>query len=141
MCRVDAAQRESTAGAAACLIKIDKWLITTANRHSEKFDLPGGNAADSETAQCSAHRNTWEQTGFNVEVGAYLGQTETGLRVYDCRLPPAFTAELKSYPVPDWVNAEISAIRLHNPYELEHHDWQRGDELVNVRDWFNQVAN
>lgn len=141
MCRVEAQQRESNVGGAACLIKIDKWLVTTANRHSSGFDIPGGASQGDESAQCTAHRNTWEQTGFNVEVAGYLGQTDSGLRVYHCRLPPSFTAELKTYPVPDWVQPDIRTIVFSNPYELELQDWQRGDELITLRKWFNQASN
>ncbi|GGD48328.1 NUDIX domain-containing protein [Lacimicrobium alkaliphilum] len=141
MCRVDAQQRQSTVGGAACLIKIDKWLVTTANRHAAGFDLPGGTPQGDESAQCTAHRNTWEQTGFNVEVGRHLGDTNSGLRVYECHLPPAFTAELKTYPVPGWADSAIRSIQLNNPYELGLHDWQRGDELIELREWFNQAKD
>jgi ADP-ribose pyrophosphatase YjhB (NUDIX family) len=141
MCRVEAQQRESNVGGAACLIKIDKWLVTTANRHSSGLDIPGGAGQSGESAQCTAHRHTWEQTGFNVEVGRYLGQTDSGLRVYHCRLPPAFTAELKTYPVPEWVESDISSIQLSNPFELELRDWQRDKELIALREWFNKARD
>ncbi|WP_188689026.1 NUDIX hydrolase [Bowmanella pacifica] len=140
MCRVKEQTKEATPGNAACLIKIDKWLLTIGHRHSGKLDLPGGLSNGDESAQCTAHRETWEETGFNVEVGAFLGSNEAGFRFYACQLHGDFGSDIKEFPVPQWSRLEVSSIQLTDPFEIQSHDWRYEDELLQIRALFNQAG-
>ncbi|WP_241264236.1 NUDIX domain-containing protein [Bowmanella dokdonensis] len=139
MCRVNEQAREATPGNAACLIKIDKWLVTIGHRHSGRLDLPGGLSNGDESAQCTAHRETWEETGFNVEVGEYLGRNAEGFRFYQCQLQGNFGKEFMEFPVPEWASSEVSSIQLTDPYEIQLQDWRFEDELLQIRALFNQI--
>ncbi|WP_343845602.1 NUDIX hydrolase [Bowmanella denitrificans] len=139
MCRVKEQTKEATPGNAACLIKIDKWLVTIGHRHSGKLDLPGGLRSGQESAQCTAHRETWEETGFNVEVGRFLGANENGFRIYACQLQGNFGHDFKTFPVPEWATTEVSSIQLTDPFEIQIQQWRFEEELLLIRRLFNQA--
>ena len=77
--------------AAACLIKTKDKVLLVKHRLSGKLDFPGGGLHENETVACTAHRETWEETGFNVEVTQYLSTTPNGLVIFGCDPRPAFT--------------------------------------------------
>lgn len=94
-----------------------------------------------ESAQCAAHRHTWKTTGFNVEVGKYLGSDETDTQYYQCTPAGNFTGELQTFPVPEWASSKVSNIQLIDPFATQNNDWQGENRMVRVRDMFNQIKN
>ncbi|MBC3764852.1 NUDIX hydrolase [Neptunicella marina] len=139
MCRVAENTLQQTQGNAGCIVRIGSQLLTITHRLSGKLDIPGGTAQADESAQCTAHRETFEETGFNVEVGKKLGEKDDFV-FYACRLSGDFTGEITQFPVPEWAESEVSAISLQNPFALEHHQWRYSDELEQLRGMFNQVG-
>ena len=139
MCRVDLEKTEEIKGDAACLIRIQDQLLVTSSHSTDKYSLPGGKNKKNESAQCTAHRQTWSQTGFNVLVGKYLGMDNDGLRYYQCAPGGNFTGQLKSFPVPEWANANIASIQLIDPFESQRNQWGGTAQIIMLRDMFNRA--
>ena len=79
-------EEDDRRGNAGCLIQSDGAILAIRHRLNNKLGLPGGTALDAELAQCTAHRETWEETDLNVKVGEYLAQNDAGFLIYRCRL-------------------------------------------------------
>lgn len=140
-CRVAPETAQPEIADAVCVVRLDDKLLTVTHRLSGKFDLPGGTSNQSETAQCTAHRETWEETGFNVEVGMLLHVNPDGLRYYACQLSGNFDGQLTEFPVPDWARVEVSSIQLIDPFKISNHQWRFNNRLNNLRGMFNKVKN
>lgn len=139
MCRVDSDLNENISSNAGCIIRLQDKLVTVTHAMSGKLDIPGGTAEADEPAACTAHRETWEETGFNVEVKRYLGSNDSGFRYYACELSGNFVGEITEFPVPDWSETEVDAIQLIDPYDITEQQWRFNNRLVPLRDMFNQV--
>lgn len=141
ICRIQEQHLEASEGNAGCIIRVGQRLLTIRHRYSGGLDVPGGTAQEGESAQCTAHRETWEETGFNVEVGEYLGETQLGLRLYSCQMDDDFGGELLQFPVPDWADAEVKSLQLTDPFSTTHKDWRFPDQLVSLREYFVAAGN
>jgi len=49
-----------------------------------KVSLPGGLSLPGEVAQCTAFRETWEETGLELRPGELLQVFDTGFHLYRC---------------------------------------------------------
>jgi 8-oxo-dGTP pyrophosphatase MutT (NUDIX family) len=49
-----------------------------------KISLPGGSSQPGEAAQCTAYRETWEETGLHLLPGERLAIFDTGFHLYRC---------------------------------------------------------
>ncbi|GAB2692825.1 hypothetical protein GCM10027170_25740 [Aliiglaciecola aliphaticivorans] len=116
-------------------------LVTITQRLSGKLDLPGGTSDTLESAKCTAHRETWEETGFNVEVQQWLGTSNNGMRFYECHLAANFDGSFTEFPVPDWANIEVASIQLVDPFTTEFNQWRYPQELTQIRQMFNKVKD
>ncbi|MFA3793089.1 NUDIX domain-containing protein [Aliiglaciecola sp. SL4] len=141
ICRVDQSEYPQQTANAACLIRFGDKLVTITQRLSGKLDLPGGTSDNIESAKCTAHRETWEETGFNVEVRQLLGTNSNGMRFYECNLAADFDESFVEFPVPEWSAIEVSSIQLVDPYETDFSQWRFPEELTHVRDMFNKVKD
>ena len=141
MCRIDKNHFEAVPGNAGCIIRVGKHFLTITHRLTRKYDVPGGRSnGETESAQCTAHRETWEETGFNVEVGALLGINENRFRYYACTLDDDFDGKIVNFPLPDWAENEVTAIQFVNVFDTQHFHWRYPDQLVFLRDLFNKLG-
>ena len=113
--------------------------MTIRHKYSGKLDLPGGTSDPGESAQCTAHRETWEETGFNVEVGELLATKESGFQFYACSLAGGFTGEINEFPVPEWAKSEVTGIQLVDPFVIDAESLRFEEDLLLIRQMFNQV--
>ncbi|MBU2877278.1 MULTISPECIES: NUDIX domain-containing protein [Alteromonadaceae] len=141
VCRVDESEYPQQTANAACLIRLGDKLVTVTHRLSGKLDLPGGTSDNLESAKCTAHRETWEETGFNVEVRQWLGTSANGMRFYECNLDANFDDSFVEFPVPEWASLEVVSIQLVDPYATEFNQWRFPEQLTAVRDMFNKVED
>lgn len=116
-------------------------MLALTHLYSQKYDVPGGTSAgENESAQCTAHRETWEETGFNVEVGALLGISEQGFHLYACELDDDFDGLITDFPVPKWSKTEVDTIELVDPFVTTPNEWRFPEQLILYRGMFNQIA-
>lgn len=141
VCRVDESEFPKQTANAACLIRLGNNLVTVTHRLSGKLDLPGGTSDTIESAKCTAHRETWEETGFNVQVRQWLGTSESGMRFYECHLAGNFDNSLREYPVPDWASLEVVSIQLVDPFVTNNKQWRFPEQITALREMFNKVED
>jgi 8-oxo-dGTP diphosphatase len=60
---------------------------------NDKLSLPGGSSEPGESAQCTAFRETWEETGLRLQPRELLRVFETGFHLYHCEFD-AFSGEI-----------------------------------------------
>lgn len=96
------------AASAGCLVVNDQRLLVIEGLNS-KISIPGGSGNKGEPAHCTAHRETWEETGFNVEPTQLIRVFDNGFHLYDCQWhgepqtqTPPFYLEIKRA---FWINA------------------------------------
>ena len=71
-CRTDPQYAYTLQGNAGCMIRVGDQMLTVRHLRTGKLGLPGGKPKEQESAQCTAHRETWEETGIDVRVGRLL---------------------------------------------------------------------
>lgn len=71
------------APSAGCLAILDGGVLLVEN-FKGKLSPPGGSANDGESAQCTAFRETWEETGLLLEPEQLLDVFDTGFHLYRC---------------------------------------------------------
>lgn len=135
-CRIAKAFNADYSGPASCLIRVQDKLLVLKHSASGLYDLPFGDPISEESAQCTAHRKTWEGTGFNVEVDQLLGVTQSGVMLFSCNISGGFTSEDGPLSPPNWVSSEIQQIDFINPFDTRHDLWLYPDNLIMYRDGF-----
>lgn len=98
-CRAQAPtpEREANAG---CVILDQDHLLVLRHRFGGELGIPGGASQKGESAQCTAHRETWEETGLDVRVGRELGRLRYGYTLYRCH--PEGDLDRSTEPVLPW---------------------------------------
>ncbi|MBJ2128177.1 NUDIX hydrolase [Alteromonas sp. IB21] len=142
LARLDALQTNSASEvtAAACLIKVDKKVLLIRHRLSNKLDFPGGGLANSESPACAAHRETWEETGFNVEVSQYLATTKNGLALFGCALDAGVETFPDAFDAPPWAKLEVKGLEKVDPFSIDEKSMRFADDLIPLRDGYTQFV-
>jgi 8-oxo-dGTP pyrophosphatase MutT (NUDIX family) len=135
-CVVSEAAASSQQGAASCAVVQEGKLLVVWHRYSGKLDLPGGMAKTGESAQCTAHRETWEETGIRVTVHEAL----PGLgNVFRC--VPVSPQPIDSQPkLHWWSRGEVTAIRWQHPDEISPAHWRYGRRILDLQDALAKLA-
>lgn len=139
-CRIANAFNADYKGPAGCLIRVQKSLLVIKYSSSMQYDLPFGDPISGESAQCTAHRHTWEQTGFNVEVDQLLGVSQSGMMLFSCALNSGFTSDDGPLEPPDWADSDIQQIEFISPFDTRYDVWQQPDNLIMYRDGFIAIT-
>lgn len=69
--------------AAGCLTVVHGKMLVVDSR-TGGLTPPGGKSREGESAQCTAHRETLEETGLDLIPGELLAVFETGFHLYAC---------------------------------------------------------
>lgn len=81
-----------TAPSAGCFATSGGGLLVVQGL-DDRVSLPGGSSQPGESAQCTAFRETWEETGLALQPGELLTVFDTGFHLYRCE-PDAGTGEI-----------------------------------------------
>ena len=101
------------------------------HRLTGRLDLPGGRSDGTESAQCTAHRETWEETGLDVAVGKLLLEFENSL-LYECTVPEtAFRDTTESTSL--LARLEVTEVTWANLHELSPRRWRYRGQLRQLR--------
>ena len=139
MCRHNISDPLPESQKSSCVIRIADSLVVIRQKHSNKLTVPGGIPLQNESAQCAAHRNTWELTGFNVMVNRQIETSKSGVTYFDCQLAGGFTGEITQFPVPYEARDRVKEINLRDPFVLSLHDWQEEENFIAIRGYFNET--
>ncbi len=139
-CRVAPQFAETPSGNAGCLIRVEDRMLMVRDRLSGKLGFPAGMARPGEAAQCTAHRETWEEAGLDVEVGRLLRVFDNGFRLYSCSPADPAVRPGVTVGVPDWAWAEVSEIGWIDPEALFADDWRYPEQWQDVLTQFRKLA-
>ncbi|WP_421133574.1 NUDIX hydrolase [Alteromonas sp. A079] len=126
----------SLSRAAGCVIVTEGKMLFITHRLSGKLDIPGGGQDDNESLACTAHRETWEETGFNVEVNDVVGTTSKGMTLFSCHLDAGIAKLPDAFAPPPWRKIEVISLQKHDPFTLTHDALRFPDDLIPLRDAF-----
>ena len=87
-----------------------------------KVSLPGGSSKSGESAQCTAFRETWEETGLRLQPRELLRVFNTGFHLYRCE-PGALSGEIDPP-----LNFEVRAAFYLPADQFDKYDWRFEDE-------------
>lgn len=111
---------------AGCFVARDGKLLV-AQQHTGLWNLPGGTAEAGEAAQCTAERETWEETGVRVEAGELLRVFDNGFHLFRCR-----AADNTAAPQPP-DGAEVRAAQWLQGGELADYRWRFPEQLADMQ--------
>lgn len=140
-CRIDPNFIEEHQGPAACIVRIQDSLLVITHARTGGYDLPRGENKDNETAQCAAHRNTWNKTGLNVEVAQLLSLTAKGEWIFACNISGNFDGSDESIEVPAWADGEVAEINFIDPFVTRNNQWHFADDLIVARDGYVSLGH
>ncbi len=136
-CRIAPGSESTRQGNAGCIIKIDDKMLIVRHRKTGKLSPPAGTAKEGETAQCTAHRETWEETSVEVRVGRLLNSFDDQFHLFHCLAADEVTELL----VPEAFKSEISEILLLNPTLLSNDEWRFPEQLPSIKGAFEDVLS
>jgi len=110
--------------AAGCLIRHEGRMLAVRQRGSGKLGFPAGFTRPMENAQCTAHRETFEETGLAVIVHGLVRQFGNGFALYRCELSDPGPAQVDELPVPASGRSEVSQVLWVDPMSTEASDWR-----------------
>ena len=131
-CRVAEEAVDQRAGNAGCLIAMDGKTLLIEHLLGGKLGFPGGTALQDEMAQCTAHRETWEETGLDVEVGPFLRRLSTGFLLYACTSDRRRLSSAAAPPVADWSRNEVSGLLWRDLDDVPESQWRFPDQIDEV---------
>ena len=77
--------KEDRAPSAGCFVASEDGLLLVQGLNG-KLSPPGGSSKPGESAQCTAFRETWEETGLRITPRELLQVFDTGFYLYNCEL-------------------------------------------------------
>ena len=119
--RVSGQEDDRRANAGCLILNEDKVLLIT-HRWGGKLGVPGGTREGHELAQCTAYRETLEETGLAVTVGRRLAVMKNGFHLYRCYPEKALSPE--PLPVPTSALTEVKALDWHLLESLDRDSWR-----------------
>ena len=85
---------------------------------NDKLSPPGGKSENGESAQCTAHRETWEETGLALRPTKLLAVFDTGFHLYRCERFPGSGA------IDPPLRFEVRAAFYLAPEEFDEWQWR-----------------
>ena len=96
--------------------------MLVSHRWGGKLGVPGGTREENELAQCTAYRETLEETGLAVTVGRRLEVMKNGFHLYRCY--PQQPLSASPLAVPARALAEVKGLSWHTPDSLDRENWR-----------------
>mmetsp|Transcript_15440 Transcript_15440/g.29116 ORF Transcript_15440/g.29116 Transcript_15440/m.29116 type:complete len:186 (+) Transcript_15440:49-606(+) len=118
------AQTDQSPSHAGCFVKKGKTMLAVKLTYDGNlFDIPGGRTDGREPAPKTAERETWEESGYPVEVGELLATVRGGFRIFRCHLKQQNPGKGPDH--------EVSSVQWINDWEVENfiqqHMWRFQD--------------
>lgn len=117
------------APSAGCLVLHNGKLLLMEGRGG-KFGPPGGSTESGESAQCAAERETWEETGVEVEARRLATSFDNGFHLYWCEPIGDFSPEVQR-PL------EVTSVGLFDPDDFYDLNWRYPDQAALIHRMVN----
>lgn len=118
------------AKSAGCLVLKQQQLLMVID-HTGKLSVPGGSSDGVESPQCTAHRETWEETGVDVRPTALVRVFGNGFHLFQCELHPG------SGEIDPPLRFEIQRALWLAPDKFKQHSWRFPEEQAWLEQWIN----
>ena len=128
-CTVIGATATSKQGSASCAAVHEGRLLVIRHLYSGKLDLPGGRGKAGETAQCTAHRETWEETGIDVNVHEAVAVAGN---VFRC-VPVSHQSAGEDPTLHWWSRTEVTAVYWMELDAISPEQWRYGDRIRDLQ--------
>lgn len=109
------------APSAGCFTVADGKLLLVEGFNG-KVSLPGGSSRAGESAQCTAFRETWEETGLQLQPRELLRVFDTGFHLYRCE------RDAHSGDIRPSLRFEVRAVYFLAPERFEEYEWRFPDQ-------------
>jgi len=116
-------------------------MLIVRHQKTGKLRPPAGTAKEGETAQCTAHRETWEETGVEVRVGRLLNSFDDQFHLFHCLAADEALIRSSELLVPEAFRSEISEILFLNPTLLSNDEWRFPEQVSGIKDAFTRISN
>jgi ADP-ribose pyrophosphatase YjhB (NUDIX family) len=116
-------------------------MLAVRHCQTNRLSPPAGTAADGETAQCTAYRETWEETGVEVNVGRLLSSFDDRFHLFHCLAVDESVIRNSELQVPEPFRHEICEILFLNPALSSDEDWRFPEQLPGIKDAFTRISN
>ncbi|AFU98552.1 NUDIX hydrolase [Simiduia agarivorans] len=113
---------------AGCLV-IQERQVLMVRELTGKISLPGGTSERGESAQCTAWRETFEETGLAVQVGARMQVFDNGFSLFRCTTAPGAYGQSQ---VPG-LAGEIREVLWLNESQLGDYAWRFPSQQAMIR--------
>ena len=124
----------AAAKSAGCMVLKQQQLLMVID-HSGKLSVPGGSSDGVESPQCTAHRETWEETGIDVRPTALVRVFKDGFHLYQCELHPASGA------IDPTLRLEIQQVLWLPPEKFKHYSWRFPEEQAWLQQWMSLATS
>jgi 8-oxo-dGTP pyrophosphatase MutT (NUDIX family) len=119
-------------GNAGCLIQSQGRTLLLVHRPGGQLGFPGGTAQSGESAQRTAQRETWEETGLDVDVRSLVMAFDNGFLLFECT-PNALFSKVSAPPLPSWAKNEISEMVWADLDSIDPGGWRFPEQLEEVK--------
>ena len=113
---------------AGCLV-IENQQLLVAKAHNGLVSIPGGSGNTNEPSHCTAHRETWEETGLDTRPKKLMRVFDNGFHLYRCRW--SGTQQVQN-SVPFFL--EIDQVFWIEEEDFDHHKWRFPEQA----DWLRE---
>jgi 8-oxo-dGTP diphosphatase len=117
----------SNAPSAGCFSVSSKGLLLVQDLNG-RLSLPGGSSEPGESAQCTAFRETWEETGLRLQPRELLQVFDTGFHLYSC-VRDAASGEIDPPP-----RFEVRDAFYLPAERFERYEWRYPDQQLQLQE-------
>ena len=142
-CRIAPGLESQLQGNAGCVIRIDNKMLIVRHQKTGKLSPPAGTAKKGETAQCTAHRETREETGVEVTVGKLLKEFDSQFYLFHCTVVNQAVIRIPEdrLAVPSDRTDEIDEVFFIDPLVLSNDSWRFPEQLPDIRVAFQSIVD
>ncbi|BFM12575.1 hypothetical protein R50072_27280 [Simiduia litorea] len=115
---------------AGCLM-VEQGQVLMLKQWNAKWALPGGTAAMGEAAQCTAMRETKEETGLKVDVGELIHIYDNGFHLFKCERQVGQPKLNKNRPF----TFEVIEVSWMDVEQFDDLNWRFSDQRLVIETW------
>lgn len=120
--------KTAPAASAGCVVVNQNQLLVVEGMNG-KVSVPGGSSDDGETPQCTAHRETWEETGLDVRPLELVRVFQNGFHLFNCQL------HQQSGDINPPMRLEIKRAFWLAPDNFQQHQWRFPGQEKWLAEW------
>jgi len=123
--------KTAAASSAGCLVLKQQQLLMVID-HTGKLSVPGGGSDGVESPRCTAHRETWEETGVDIRPTALVGVFANGFHLFQCEL------HATSGAIDPPRRMEIEQALWLSPEQFKLYSWRFPEERLWLEQWMRK---